>query len=563
MRILLTDDWMERYKASAIPGAWYDHAERAWVLDDPTPRGAAAALKLFPGLGHDWPELRELRDSLAQDVRPVDYAREYGMPIDAPTVERQLALRYGDDATLYDFQKIDLGYLQAVLSAHGAAYLGWERGLGKTIGAAALIDAQDYRRTLVVCPNTAKLAVWKAELEQWLPGHAVLVLPNEKVKRERMLELIKQFESHPEPFVLIIHYEAINVIAKMRPARKDGWKPLGTWDLIVADEAHRIKNGAAQQARQLKRIKAHHKLALSGSIISNHAEELFSQLQWLFPDRYSSKWRDWNDRYLDYIDIPERGKVCLGVRVERIAELRDELGRFMVYRRKEDELDLPLRTEETRRVDLSPAQRKAYDALAQSCLARLDDGTTVKAADGLALLTRLRQVATGLDLVSGTLVDSSKQDLAVEIIKDNVDEAFVVFSWYKAAAYSLAKRLEEQEGIGTYVVTGDTKAADRAKYIEEFQAGQRRVFIGTISTLGESVTLHRASNAIFLDRSWNPGDNAQAADRIYRIGQQRPVTITNIVAADTVDETRVDPILADKEALRALILGGRSELQPH
>src|SRR5207302_1127137 len=114
------------------------------------------------------------------------------------------------------------------------------------------------------------------------------------------------------------------------------------------------------------------------------------------------------------------------------------------------------------------------------------------------------------------LGDSSKQDLAVELIEDNPDEAFVVFSWYKRAAESLAERLRAN-GVDCFTVTGDTPAAQRADFIRRFQAGEGRVFIGTISTLGESVTLHRANNAIFLDRSWNPAINEQAEDRIYRI----------------------------------------------
>lgn len=84
------------------------------------------------------------------------------------------------------------------------------------------------------------------------------------------------------------------------------------------------------------------------------------------------------------------------------------------------------------------------------------------------------------------------------------------------------------------------------------------MFVGTIATMGESVNLFRANNAIFLDRSWNPSDNLQAADRIYRIGQELPVTITHLYAKDTVDESRVTPSIRNKEALRALILGGPS-----
>ena len=248
------------------------------------------------------------------------------------------------------------------------------------------------------------------------------------------------------------------------------------------------------------------------------------------------------------------GRVCVGVKLERLQQLREELGVFMVYRRKEDELDLPDKTVETLYVDLSPQQRRTYDELVTQCQTELTDGTRIKAPEGLAMLSRLRQVATGLDLLSSDIVDSSKLDLAVDLIADAEDEAFVVFSWYKQSLKTLQGRLESK-GIGTFRVDGDTPHEDRATFIKRFQSGESHVFMGTLATLSESVTLHRASNAIFLDRSWNPAQNAQAEDRIYRIGQSRPVTITHLVARDTVDETNVTPALANKQALRAMILG--------
>ena len=552
-RVVLTTEYRLRAKAQAVPGAFYDREAHGWVVDDPTPRAAAATLKLFPALGNEHPWLREVRDSLAMDVRPIDYASQYGFEIHAPVIERRLAQRY-PGAELFGFQRIDLGYLSEVIRTHGAGYLGWERGLGKTLGAAAIVENQQLSKVLVVAPNTAKQAVWGDDLAWWLPNHEVIVLRNPKAQREEDLARTRELIRDQIDFVLVVHYEAVAVIAKMRSAN-NGWKPLGTWDIVISDEAHRIKNKKAQQSRQIKRIPTDRKLALSGTILSNHAAELYSQLNWLFPERYSNEYRDWDDRYIDYID-GGYGRLAIGVRVERIAELRDELGRFMVYRRKEDELDLPPKTHESRRVTLSPAQRKAYDELEQESLTRLDDGSILKAADGLALLSRLRQVASGLDTVSGELSDSSKLDLAVEMIKDNPDEGFVVFSWWVAQAEALAERLAA-DGIESFVVTGKVPAPARADYIERYQAGERQVFIGTIGTLGESVTLHRANNVIFIDKSWNPGDNDQAEDRAYRIGQLKNVTVTSIVAADTVDETHVEPILTDKDALRALILGGR------
>lgn len=556
--IKLTDEYKKAAMARAVPGAYWSKEDRSWVVEDATPRTAAVILRLFPELVATAPELADLRDSLLDDVRPFDNATPFGRRL-----EHSLA-------TLYDFQAIDLGYVAAVLDQHGGAYIGWERGLGKTLGACTLIEATGAQRTLIVAPNTAKESVWAAEMKRWLPNHNVMVLPNEKAKRERVLGTLRVSTGRSKkaaagtavetPLVLVIHYEALALIAgkgKTASGKRsvgDDWKRYGTWDLFVCDEAHRLKNTDALMTKAAKKVPSKARLALSGSIIQNHAEELFSVLQWLFPKTYKAKWRDWNDRYLDYIE-GGYGKVCVGIKPEKIEALRQELGVFMVYRRKEDELDLPGKTEQTLMVDLSPAQRRVYDELRDTCLASLDSGQVVKANDGLVMLTRLRQVATGLDLVGAEVADSAKQDIALELIEDNADEAFVVFSWFKGCCETLAERLRGR-GIEAFVVTGDTKQSDRVDFIQRFQAGEGRVFIGTLSTLGESVNLQRASNAVFLDRSWNPALNVQAQDRIYRHGQTKPVTITHLVAKDTVDEHRVLPTLANKESLRRMILGG-------
>lgn len=548
MLITLTDQYTDAPKARAVPGAYYDREAKAWLLRDPTPRGAAVALKLFPRLATEYPELPELRAQLGQQVRPFNFAEEWAEPIQAIRVRKQLRSEGFD---LYGFQAIDSGYLAAVLDAHGGAYLGHERGLGKTISSAAIIDECGAERVLIVCPNTAKRSVWEPELKRLCPWLEVVVLRNAKSQREKDIGYVRQLLEVGQPVALVVHYEALAILAG---TNGKGWQRFCHWDIVIADEAHRIANPKTKMAKALKKIPAKRKLALSGSIIQNHAEELFSPLQWLFPDRYRSRWRDWNDRFLDYVDSGY-SRVCVGVKIEMLDEMRDELGRFFCYRTKEDELDLPARTEQTLLVDLTPAQRKVYTELAEDYFAQLPDGGMVKAADGLALLTRLRQVATGLNLVSDELTDSSKQDLAVDLITDSPDEAFVVFSWFKAAARSLASRLETLN-IQCFVVDGDTKHSDRADYIGRFQSGEGRVFLGTLSTIGESITLHRSSNAIFLDQAWNPSTNTQAADRIYRIGQHRPVTITKLVARGTVDELRVLPVLHEKEALRRLILGG-------
>lgn len=590
MTIVLTDSWHKQAMARAVPGAYWSPADKAWVLDDADARAAAVVCKLFPDVAQANPDLVELRNSLLVEVRPFDNATPYAKRIGAPRVAEVLA---GMGWSFHDYQGLDLGYVGDVLDQHGGAYIGWDRGLGKTLATCALIDALDAQRTLVVAPNTAKESVWAAELRRFCPWAEVHVLPNDKAKRERLLAGVRDLypKTNAKPLVLVVHYEALALIAGISYKRKGtareyvgrehlkptltsaernrldederrcyrkvmgkGWDKLGEWDLFVADEAHRLANPDAQMTRAAKKVPAAKRLALSGSIIQNRVEELFSPLQWLFPASYKSAWRDWNDRFLDYVD-GGYGKICLGVKPHMVETMRAELGVFMVYRRKEDELDLPERVDHDVRVPLSAKQRKAYDKLVSSCMATLEDGTTLKADEGASMMNKLRQVATGLDLLTDEIVDSSKLDLAVELIEDSPDDDFVVFSWYKSAVHALADRLAAKK-IQSFQVTGDVPHAKRAEAIARFQAGEGRVFIGTIATLGESVNLQRANQVIMLDRSFNPALNGQAVDRAYRQGQRRRVTVTNIIAKDTVDELNVLPTLASKEALRAAILGG-------
>lgn len=545
--IVLSSEWLDAPKARAIPGAFYDRENRAWVLADPTPRGAAVALRLFPTLAGSNPELVDLRDSMAQEIRPFDRAGEYDQPIAADRVRAALQ---AEGHELYEFQAIDLGYHKDVLDTHGASYLGWSRGLGKTLGACALIDELQCRQTLIVAPNTSKSAVWQPELERFCPWLEVVVLRNSKAQRDRDLGYVRQLIEAQLDFALVVHYEALNIIG-LRKSNNRGWQEFGEWDLVVADEVHRIANGKTLMAKALKRIPTKRKLGLSGTIMANQAEDLYSQLNWLFPQLYKSKWRDFNDRFLDYIDSGY-SRVCVGIKIEKLEELREELSVFMSVRTAEDELDLPPKTHQDMVVELSPQQRKIYDELVETCFAQLPGGEVVKATDGLALLTRLRQVASGLDLL-GDVADSTKLDLATDLIADG-GVPTIAFVWYKAAGRALEDRLSAR-GIECFRIDGEVPHQVRGEYIKRFQDGERQAIVATLATLAESVTLHRASQVIRIDRAWSPSQNLQAEDRAMRIGQLNPVTVVDIIAANSVDELRVSPVIRDKEALRRLVLG--------
>lgn len=547
--IQITADPRKSASARAIPGA-FRHSELGWAISSTADRDhLRLALRLFPEM---WDRISE---DLAEDLatgdtapRPFDEATPWLGARDGRDLLTNVPAELRD--ALYDYQATDVAYIVERMRNDGSGYLAWDRGLGKTLGALTVAAELQAARLIIVCPNSSKATVWAPEINKWLsdvydPEHVYNCGGTAKQRNRVLAKWVA------DGGVLLIHYEALRLI---------DWRSMPTADLVVVDEAHRLARGSASASapiffKALKKVPTRFKLALSGSLISNSPEDFFGANHWLYPTIYRSQYRDWRDKYLRYVDGPF-GRVLVGVRQDRIEEMRAELGLFTVVRRKQDELKgLPERIEQTIRVEMTPSQRRVYEDLAQNFIATLDSGETITAGSALAQLTQLRKVATGLDLVAGGFSDSSKLDVAEQLVVD-ADGKVVIFAWHKASVYAMQERLQAK-GITADAITGDTPMATRAEIVEAFQTrDDPRVLVATIKTLGESVTLHRARDLIFLESSWTPTDMEQAADRVYRIGQTGSVTITHLVTANTVDETAILPRVNDKAAMRRLVLGG-------
>lgn len=558
-RILLTREYAKRDDAYRVPGAHYDPKMGGMVFD-PTahPEGIMIASKLFPLV---YEQLKPYMESGDGQYLPsvTDYATEiFGTTHDSearknllPHVDSELRKK------LYDYQVTDIAFSVARIQKDGGAYIGWSRGLGKTVGAIGVMQQLQAKRTLIVCPNSSKESVWRAEFEKWMPGIPVFNIGGTKKQRFRMLDYWKGYTSRDEsgsarPGVALIHYEALRLI---------DWSDYDI-DFVVVDEAHRLANGSPRGKsspafyKALLKIKTPARLALSGSIIVNSPEDFFGANAWLLPTYYKAKWKDWNNRFLSY--VPGTYDL-IGVNPVSLPQMRDELGSFMVIRRKEDELPgLPDKLEKKIRVPLLPEQRKAYDEFADRMLAELESGEIVMSASTIAQLSKLRQIATGLDLVSDKVEASSKLDLAVEMVQDNLPNKTVIFAWHRATCNAMQSRLQSL-GVECGLVHGDVKPADRAEAVDRFQDpnDSMKVIVATIKTLGESVTLHTASDLIFLESSWTSTDMEQAADRVHRIGQSRRVSITHLLADDTVDVHNILPTVESKAQMRELIFGGQ------
>ncbi len=542
---------MKTPRAQAIPGAYFENG--AWYLPPPPydPEAARIARLLFRDL--DDADLNAAADLAYVDVRPIDRATPFWeaqggpqRPVEDDGYPRVLAAMRSAGMEPHGYQRSDVAYAVNRLNSELGAYLAWEVGLGKTLGACMAIEKWAASFVVVVCPNSAKLTTWQPALQQYTPWLGIVVLGNGRAAVERDCAAVKERLDNGLPTVFVVHYEALSMIANLTKAG-NGWARFGTWDLVVFDEAHRLRNPKAQFVRAAHKVKSVGSLLLSGSVTDGAVEDLFVPMKRMHPLRYRAKWRDWNDRFVHYVE-DNYGRIAIGPLQHRLAELRAELGVHMVVRRAADELDIPVAHRIDHAVPLLPAQQKAYDELTRVLLAELPDGDILAVADGATLVAGHRRITAGLLDAKGRYL-SAKLDRAEELARAAAPAQVVLFCWHKAPARALAARL------GAALVTGDVPVARRAAEIERFKGGQVRYLVATMATLSESVNLQNASQVILVEESYVPKDNEQSIGRVVRQGQTANATIHVIRAENTVDLLRVAPIIRNKTQLRRALVG--------
>lgn len=437
-----------------------------------------------------------------------------------------------------------------------SALIANEMGTGKTYEAIALDlvrrsaipqTNKSWTPTLVVAPLTILETTWKRHFETLAPDLKVIAI-DPKARGTFLASLRKKQHD-----VYILHWDVLRIIG-------EDLKQV-IWFHIIADEAHRAKNRKAQQTRALKALKTAWKTALTGTPVMNKPEDLWSILNWLYPEVWRSFWKFY-DRFVNYeVQYPHNYRKILGPKNEK--ELRELIDPYFTRRTKQEVLkDLPDKYYTVIEVELSPKQRKIYDQMKKDMIAWLesqDEEKPLAAPVVIAQLIRLQQFALAYADVTDDgviLTDpSSKIDALMQMLEDNPDEPIVVFSQFKRAITLVERRLESA-GIRYVRITGDDSSHARTDAVDDFQAGRANVFLGTIGAGSEGITLTRSSTVVFLDRDWTPARNAQAEDRLHRIGQKDAVQVIDIVAKDTVDQMRMEKLEMKKSWIRRMIDGG-------
>jgi SNF2 family DNA or RNA helicase len=448
------------------------------------------------------------------------------------------------EAPLYPYQAE--GALFAV--GAGRALIGDEMGLGKTIQAIAATEllARHFgvSRVLVVCPTSLKYQ-WQSEISRF-SGRAARVMAGGRAQRQ------KEFSA--DDFCKITNYE------KLKPDLEliAEWAP----ELVIVDEAQRIKNWNTIAARALKRIDSPYALVLTGTPLENKLEELISIVQFIDQHRLGPTWKLLHEHQVK----DEFGRVTGYTGLEQIGQT---LAPILIRRRRSDVLtQLPSRTDQNLLVPMTEMQlvhhRENADIVAQ-IVKRWRRTKFLSDKDQRRLtcaLQNMRMSCNSTYLLDQETDHGVKADELAALL-DGVfvepDAKAVVFSQWTRTHDIVIRRLEDR-GIGYVSFHGGVPSEKRPALVERFRADPDcRVFLSTDAGAA-GLNLQHASTLVNIDLPWNPAILEQRIGRIHRMGQTRPVQIVNFVAKGTIEEGMLS-VLAFKRSLAAGILdGGQSEI---
>jgi SWI/SNF-related matrix-associated actin-dependent regulator of chromatin subfamily A-like protein 1 len=456
--------------------------------------------------------LDDLRAEAAEAAEAIRRSRATtGEPI--PEVAEKLG------GTLQPFQWAGVRY---ALDAR-RTFIADEQGLGKTVEALATLEADDAYPAVVICPASLKLN-WERETRRWVPHRTVTIVEGKQAVPETGDITILNYE------IVAAHREHL---ARMHPRA------------LVVDESHYAKNPQAKRTQAVRRLASAIddgalRLALTGTPVLNHADELISQLRVIgrledfgsgarfsrqFQGPLTEERLHWHLRRRCFVrrlksevlpQLPAKRRVVVPVALDNRRE----------YRLAEEDVVAWLREQP---IDLSELDARIAATLR---------------AERLAQLTTLQRLAA-----------RGKLNAALQWIEDFLasGEPLVVFARHVDVQRSVLERFPSAAHI-----LGADALAERDEAVRAFQQpdGPQLIVCAT-RVAAQGITLTRASNVAFLELEWTPAMHDQAEDRTHRIGQRDAVTAWYLLAADSIDETMAQLVEAKRTHISAVTDGRR------
>jgi SNF2 family DNA or RNA helicase len=411
----------------------------------------------------------------------------------------------------------------AFLYPRHSAILADEMGLGKTMQAITairlLLRRGEVQNVLLVCPKPL-VSNWQREFALWSAEVPVSVIEGDQTKRIWQWQL-------PNVPVRIANYELLHRDREIFQQLDESGKPAVHFDLVVLDEAQRIKNRSNTTSQVTRSISRGRNWALTGTPVENSSEDLVGIFEFLSPGFLS----------------PELKPRTMG------RTISDH-----VLRRTKDKVlkDLPPKLFRDAELELSHQQRESYRMAEGDGVLRLTElGESVSIQHVLELIMRLKQICN-FDPATGESSKMERLEADIEEIANSGQKA-IIFSQWVQTLQKLSKRLDR---FGTLQYHGKVPPKKRDAVINRFRDDdQKHVILMSYGAGGVGLNLQFANYVFLFDRWWNPAVEDQAINRAHRIGVSGPVTVTRFLMLDTIEE-RIDCILQETRELFDMIFSG-------
>jgi SNF2 family DNA or RNA helicase len=431
-----------------------------------------------------------------------------------------------------------------------------EPGLGKTLQLIYLAEELKAQRhiqhCLVICGINTLKTNWEKEIIKH-SNESCIILGKKVSKKGRVSyssvqERIKQLMQPIKEFFIIINIETLRT-EKIIKALKTSPNKI---DAIFFDECHKAKGWGSHQGTNLMKLEAPYMVGATGTLLMNNPLDAYVPLVFIGkePRRSVTKYKQ---TYCVF-DSDTLGKI---VGYQNLDMLKDELESCSL-RRTRDILNtnissaLPPRMIINKYVDMEDEQEKFYNDIQQG-VKESANKIKLNSNNLLAMTTRLRQATSCPSVLTTKNIVSSKVTYAVDLTKEIIsnNDKVVIFSYFKEPIYELQQLLKDYNPL---IGTGDMRDEDVSKNIDLFQNNPKyKVFLGTIQKMGTGITLTAAASMIFIDEPFTQALYEQAADRIYRIGQTKPVFVYNLICPDTID-VAVSFIIERKKAISDFVI---------
>jgi SNF2 family DNA or RNA helicase len=462
--------------------------------------------------------------------------------------EKQLLQQLEQGKLKLDLLKVPLYSYQlrgALFAAYrGRCILGDDMGLGKTVqtmaAAELLARERNIERVLVVAPASVKYQ-WETEIRKFT-DRAVQVIEGGHKQRRAL---------YAQPtFYRLVNYEAV-----LRDVDElNAWQP----DLIVLDEAQRIKNWEAKTSRAVKRLRSRYALVLTGTPLENKIEELYSIVQFVDDRRLGPAFQFLNDHRV----VDDKGKL-LGYR--NLDKIREKLEPILLRRTRGEVLkQLPERTDNLLYVEMTGEQRAPYEEQ-KAVLGRLIRKKYLTEVDRrrvLCCLANMRMLCDSTFLYDKTTNYSPKLDEFAELMRQLLDSGphkAVVFSQWEMMLRKTAEVLDKL-GIESVTLHGGVPGKHRRKLMERFREDPKCLLFLSTDAGGTGLNLQSADTVVNLEVPWNPAVLEQRIARVHRLGQHRPVQVFNFVTRESIEERVLKTLNLKRSLFQGIFAGTANEV---